>query len=561
MLLRLRLENFVLVDCAELDFGDGFTVLSGETGAGKSILLDALALVLGARADAASVREGSRRADLTAEFAIAPALEEWLHAHDLDGDAGVALLRRVVEADGRSRAFLNGHPTTAGLLREFGGQLVEIHGQHASQSLLRSDGQRRLLDDFGAHAGQLAIVEQAWRCWQAAARALGKAEEGRRELALERERIAWQLEELDALQPESGEWEALEGEHRRLSHAVGLADGAHAAAEILMERDDALTSELHRIIQRLQTLAAIDPALDETLALLDGASIQMNEAASSLREYAARIDLDPGRLKEVDARIGAWFALARKLRLEPEQLHGQWIRLQEQMHELLDAQDIEALRAKMEEAGAAFDREAATLTRQRQATADRLATAVTGNIARLGMTGAELMITIEERAPGAGGRDQIEFHIAPHAGTSARPLAKTASGGELSRIALAITTVAAQANAVPTLIFDEADAGVGGAVADAVGDLMRTLGRSRQVLCVTHLPQVAAKAHHHWRVRKTADPTGASSAVEELTGDARVEEIARMLGGVRITPTTRRHASEMLGRDHRRNAAQAPHDE
>ncbi len=546
MLLRLRLENFVLVDAAELDFANGFTVLSGETGAGKSILLDALALVLGARADAASVRTGSRRADIVAEFAIGPALDEWLHSRDLDGDAGVALLRRVVEADGRSRAFINGHPATAGLLRELGGQLVEIHGQHASQSLLRSDGQRQLLDDFGAHADQLAAVEQAWRARQTALQALARAEDGQRELSLERERIAWQLEELDALRPDSGEWEALENEHRRLAHAAGLADGAYAAAEVLVERDDALGSELHRVIQRLRALAAIDPTLNETLALLDGASIQIGEAASFLREYATSVDLDPARMEALDARIGAWFALARKLRLEPEQLHDEWLRLQQQMHECLDAQDIDALRARMQETQAAFDREAATLTRRRRATAARLASAVTDSIAALGMADAEVLIVIDERAPGASGSDQVEFRIAPHAGAEARPLAKIASGGELSRIALAITAVAAQANAVPTLVFDEADAGVGGAIADAVGERMRVLGQSRQVLCVTHLPQVAAKAHHHWRVLKTVVGDSASSAVEPLTDEARVEEIARMLGGARITPTTRRHASEML---------------
>ena len=546
MLLRLRLENFVLVDAAELDFADGFTVLSGETGAGKSILLDALALVLGARADAASVRTGSKRADIVAEFAIGPALDEWLHSRDLDGDAGVALLRRVVEADGRSRAFINGHPATAGLLRELGGQLVEIHGQHASQSLLRSDGQRQLLDDFGAHADQLAAVEQAWRARQTALQALARAEDGQRELSLERERIAWQLEELDALRPDSGEWEALENEHRRLAHAAGLADGAYAAAEVLVERDDALGSELHRVIQRLRALAAIDPTLNETLALLDGASIQIGEAASFLREYATSVDLDPARMEALDARIGAWFALARKLRLEPEQLHDEWLRLQQQMHECLDAQDIDALRARMQEAQAAFDREATTLTRRRRATAATLASAVTDSIAALGMADAEVMIAIDERAPGASGSDQVEFRIAPHAGAEARPLAKIASGGELSRIALAITAVAAQANAVPTLVFDEADAGVGGAIADAVGERMRVLGQSRQVLCVTHLPQVAARAHHHWRVLKTVVGDSASSTVEPLTDEARVEEIARMLGGARITPTTRRHASEML---------------
>lgn len=546
MLLRLRLENFVLVDSAELAFGNGFTVLSGETGAGKSILLDALMLALGGRADPGVVREGQARADIVAEFAIDDALDAWLEARALQGDTGVVLLRRVIDADGRSRAFVNGHPATAALLREIGEQLVEIHGQHASQSLLRSDGQRRLLDGFGGLEARVAAVGDAYDEWRAALRALDAAEHGARELALERERLEWQLGELETLQPGADEWETLEAEHKRLSHAASLVEGAGSAAEALVDRDDALLGELHRSVQRLRALAAIDAALEEPVALLDSAAIQIDEAASALREYATRVDLDPQRLEAVDLRIGALFAAARKLRLAPEALHDEWTRLRERVRALDAAQDVDALRERAQALRAAYDAQAAELSRLRHAAAARLAEGVTRHIAALGMKGGRIAIAVQPGEAGAAGADVVEFRVAAHAGASLRPLARVASGGELSRIALAIAAVAAQANPVPTLVFDEADAGVGGAVADAVGELMCALGESRQVLCVTHLPQVAAKAHRHWRVTKNTVGTTTVSVIEPLERNERVDEIARMLGGADITQTTRKHAREML---------------
>jgi DNA repair protein RecN (Recombination protein N) len=546
MLLRLRLANFVIVDSAELVFGSGFTVLSGETGAGKSILLDALMLALGGRADAGVVRDGCERADIVAEFAADDALDAWLAERELQGDAGLVLLRRVVDADGRSRAFVNGHPSTAALLREIGERLVEIHGQHASQSLLRADGQRRLLDGFGALDALVASVGAAFADWRTALRALDAAEHGARELALERERLEWQLGELEALRIERDEWETLEAEQKRLSHAASLVEGAGSAAEALVESDDALLAQLQRTVQRLRPLAAIDEALAEPLQLLDSAAIQVDEAASTLREYATRVELDPQRLEQVDARIGALFSAARKLRLAPQALYDECAQLRERVRALDAAQDVDALRERAAQLRSAYDALAAQLSQRRRDAAARLAEGVTRHVALLGMKGGRVEIAVEAAEPSASGADAVEFRVAAHAGVPPRPLARVASGGELSRIALAITTMAAQANPVPTLVFDEADAGVGGAVAQAVGELMRSLGESRQVLCVTHLPQVAAKAHRHWRVSKNTVGRTTLSVIEPLERNARVDEIARMLGGTDITATTRRHAREML---------------
>ncbi|MBN9462520.1 MAG: DNA repair protein RecN [Burkholderiales bacterium] len=546
MLLSLRLENFVIVDAAELSFGPGFTVLSGETGAGKSILLDALALAMGGRADAGVVREGSARADIAALFRTDAALEAWLAERELQGDPGTVLLRRVIDADGRSRALINGHPATAALAREIGERLVDIHGQHAAQSLLRADGQRLLLDAYGGLEAPARAVAEAYAQWRALARELEAAERGGREQALERERLEWQADELAQLRLQPDEWEHLNLEQKRLAHAAALIEGASGAADALAESDQALAAQLHPIVQRLRSLAAIDARLADALAMLESAAIQIEEAASALHDYAERIDLDPQRLNEVETRIGAIFAAARKLRLAPEALAPELERLRARLETLRAAQDIKALRARAEAAHERYRQAAAGLSRERRKAAARLAKGVTAHMAALGMAGGRLEVACEAAEPAASGIDAIEFRVTAHAGTTPRPLAKVASGGELSRIGLAIAALAAQANPVPTLIFDEADAGVGGAVADAVGELMRRLGDERQVLCVTHLPQVAAKAHRQWRVSKDTVDGRAVSRIEALDRGERIEEIARMLGGADITATTRKHARELL---------------
>jgi DNA repair protein RecN (Recombination protein N) len=546
MLLALRLRDFVIVDALDIEFSPGFTVLTGETGAGKSILLDALSLAMGGRADAGVVREGAARADISATFRSSEALDAWLAERALAGDPGCVLLRRVIDADGRSRALVNGNPATAALLRELGEQLVDIHGQHAAQSLLRPDGQRRLLDAYAGLADDARGLGEAWSAWRALARDIEAAEGGQRELALERERLAWQAGELERLRLAPGEWDELNEEQKRLSHAASLIEGTRGAAEALSDSDDALSSRLHQLLQRLRPLAAIDERLREALELLDGAAIQIDEAASALSAYAERVDLDPARLEQTEQRIGAVFEAARRLRLSPAAIPAELEAMQQRLRQLEAAQDLDALRARMQAARSRYDTLASALSAARHKAARRLSEGVSQHLAGLGMAGGRLQIACEAADPSASGIDQVEFRVAAHAGATPRPLAKVASGGELSRIGLAISVMAAQANPVPTQIFDEADAGVGGAVADAIGELMRRLGDDRQVLCVTHLPQVAAKAHQHFRVSKEAVGAGVCSRIEELDRSARIEELARMLGGAGITATTRKHARELL---------------
>lgn len=545
MLTELRLRDFVIVDTLELEFGPGFTVLSGETGAGKSILIDALGLALGARADASVVREGTRRADISALFRTDPTLDAWLAERELSGDAGQVWLRRVIEADGRSRALINGHPATVAQLRELGDVLVEIHGQHASQSLLRTDGQRALLDRFaGTDLSQLAQVHARWR---EAEKEVQRAQSDARDLSVERERLQWQHDEIAPLSPTEGEWDALSAEEKRLSHAASLLEGSKALADALSDAEDSVAERLHGLQQRLKSLTALDSRLQPAFELLEAATIQAQEAASLLSACADRVDLDPQRLAQIEQRISALFSVARKLKLAPAHLAAELDSLRARLDALEQAQDVAALTQRLEAARREYDDLARRVTAGRERAAAELSVGVTQRIERLGMQGGRLSIAVEPGEATALGVDRIEFRVAGHAGATARPLAKVASGGELSRLSLAISELAAQANPVPTLIFDEADAGVGGAVAEVIGELMRRLGDSRQVLCVTHLPQVAAKGNQHLRVSKERSETGTVSRIEPLERARRVDEIARMLGGVEITATTRKHARELLG--------------
>ena len=546
MLLELRLRDFVIVDVLELRFGQGFTVLTGETGAGKSILIDALGLALGGRADPGVVREGQSRADICACFAIDAELQAWLQEHDLAGDEGQLLLRRIIDADGRSRAQVNGHPATAVQLREIGTRLIEIHGQHAAQSLLRHDGQRMLLDRIAGL--DLRPLAQAHAHWKGLQQTLEAARTGERAHALERERLQWLADELQTLAPEAGEWESLQTEQRRLAHAAALIEGSQALAHALEREDNALTSQLHACQSRLRQLVALDDRLAPLLELLESATIQIAEAAACLEAHADRVDLDAARLEQTEARISAIFSLARKLRLPPEQLSEEQNRVREALEALDQAQDLDRLEREASEAHNRYQALALETTTARSRAAKKLGQGVSDRLGALGMQGARLQIDLQTAEPTAHGCDRIEFMIASHAGAGARPLAKVASGGELSRVSLAISALAAQDNPVGTLIFDEADAGVGGAVAEVVGELMRNLGASRQVLCVTHLPQVAACGHHHLRVSKATLAGQTLSRIESLEGSARIDEMARMLGGAQITATTRRHAREMLSR-------------
>jgi DNA repair protein RecN (Recombination protein N) len=553
MLRTLTIRDFVIVDELELEFSGGFTVFSGETGAGKSILIDALALTLGERADASIVREGAQRCDVTAEFATAPEAEAWLSTQEL-GNNGSALLRRSVDASGRSKAWINGAPVTLTQLRELGELLVDIHGQHAHQSLLRADAQRVLLDTQAGLTADARALAEAWRNWQKIAAQLKELQSNSRNLQLERERLEWQVKELQQLALKPGEWQEIQQEHQRLAHAASLLEGAQLALEGLSEADHALLPQLSVIHHKLAQLADIDSALKPVIEALEPAQIQLQEAVYSLNDYLGRVELDPERLAEAEARIAAIHSTARKFRLAPDDLIGELASLSEQLGTLQGASDLEGLIAQEQQAEASYRKLAATLTKARTKTAKALAAAITEGMQSLSMSGGRFEIALHPMAPTASGMEQVEFLVAAHAGATPRALAKVASGGELARISLAISVIASTATTVPTLIFDEVDSGIGGAVAEVVGKLLRQLGRMRQVLCVTHLPQVAAQGETHFAVSKatiTTDDAEVSaprtvSRISVLNPNGRVDEVARMLGGIDITATTRKHARELL---------------
>jgi DNA repair protein RecN (Recombination protein N) len=544
MLRRLSLRDFVIVTELEVEFDGGFTVLTGETGAGKSILIDALQLALGSRGDAGVVREGAARAEIGAEFDLPASLTAWLDEAGFDaGDT--LLLRRTIDAQGKSRAWINGSAATVAQLREVADALVDIHGQHAWQSLTRSASVRGLLDAYGGV--DTAPLAAAWQQWRGAQEALEKARSAQADLERERERLAWQIGELDKLAPAEGEWDELDAEHRRLSHAQALMDGARAALEAVSEADPNAEQLAGLAIDKLQDVAEYDAALAGVIEVLQGAQAQLQDAAHTLSSYLDRADLDPQRLQSLDDRLSAWMSLARRFRRPPAELPALLAQWRSELGALDAATDLDALQRAADAAKAAFDKAAGAVSKQRRAAAPRLATAVTQGMQQLGMAGGRFEVALlAQESPQSFGLESAEFLVAGHAGSTPRPLAKVASGGELSRIALAIAVTTSQPGEAGTLIFDEVDAGVGGAVAETVGRLMKQLGRDRQVLAVTHLPQVAACADHHFVVAKQAQGGRVRSEVHGVSGEARVAEVARMLGGERLSGTSLAHAQEML---------------
>ena len=548
MLRHLAIRDFVIVDRLELEFAAGFGALTGETGAGKSILIDALALALGERADAGVVRAGCDKADVAATFDITalPAVGAWLAANDLDAEDEL-ILRRVLDAGGRSRGYINGSPATAQQLREVGEFLVDIHGQHAHQSLLRADAQRALLD---SHAGLTAEAQQVaatWRAWRAARQALEDAASGVEALAREREQLEWQVRELDALAFTSGEWAELEVEHRRLGHAASLIEGAQYALDVLADGEAACAGQVDGVAARLDGLASYDPALQEVAGLLQSAQAELGEAISTLRRYADRVDLDPARLAEVERRMEAVLASARKYRVQPGELPALLADWQQRLAALDASADLAGLAAKADAAQAEYHRLATQLSAGRQRVACEMDAAVSALMQQLALASGRFEVALLPLAEGTvNGLEQVEFRVGGLAGQEAKALAKVASGGELSRISLAIQVLTSRSASVPTLIFDEVDVGIGGGVAEIVGRLLRELGGERQVLCVTHLPQVAARAEWQWQVSKETRDGVTLSAIQPLAEDQRIREIARMLGGVEVTDITLAHASELL---------------
>ncbi len=602
MLSHLSIRDFVIVAALEMDFENGFTVFSGETGAGKSILLDALSLLLGARADAAMVREGQPRADISAQWDISAQVQNWLTQHDLaieedtespsasEGSAQhfTVLLRRVIESNGRSRAFINAIPVTLQQLRELGEQLVNLHAQHAHQQILRAPAQRTIFDLQSGLEELTTEVAHAWQRWRDAVEAVLAAHQQAQKIEEAQEALMWRLTELEKLAPAQGEWEALSAKQRMLSQGVKLVQGAHEALSTLSDDEEGVITRVGSILSAVSYLAELDPRLADILTALEPAEIGLQEAAHSLLHYTQTFDVHPDEVSEVEARLDAFFTVARKLRIAPEAVFDEHIDIHERLTALEAAADTSALLAAQRQAKEYYQDCATRLSQARAAAAPIFSEAVTAHMQTLSMAGgrfevALIPLTQEERpdAPkrldnlaqvdaggaeedsvqeasdashsqydlqgSAHGNERIEFRLTSHEDGALRPVAQVASGGELARIALALAVVSSATNAMPTLIFDEVDSGVGGAAAEAVGKLLRTLAKAHQVLCVTHLPQVAAHAQHHFCVNKTIDSKGRTiSCIAPLEFDARVEEMARMLGGANLTIKTREHAKEML---------------
>ena len=550
MLRSLSIRDFVIVDHLDLEFDRGFGALTGETGAGKSILLGALGLALGGRGEADMVRRDRERADVVAEFDLPEqgGLCAWLVEQDLVAKEGCVLLRRTIDAGGRSRAWINGTSVTLAQLRAASDWLADIHGQHAHHALLRPEAQRALLD---AHAGAQILVAEVgtlYRAWQQLVRLQAEAEAHSANSARERELLGWQVRELDELAFDATEWSVLNVEHSRLAHAAGLMEGADETLAGLGEGELAVCAMLRHFDSRVAALTDIDASLTDVRDLLSSAAIQADEALHALRRYRERLDLEPQRLAEIESRIATVTGVARKYRVAVDDLPELRTQSQARLHALEASSDPARLAAEEARARKAFELSAVKLSALRKPAAAALSAEISDAMQTLAMAGGRFEVTLKSCAPVATGVESVEFRVAANPGQALRSMAKVASGGELSRIGLAIQVMTSRASGTPTLIFDEVDVGIGGRVAEIVGKLLARLGEDRQVMCVTHLPQVAACADWQWRIAKREQAGETLSEVRVLEASERVEEIARMLGGVNITPTTREHAAEMLGR-------------
>ena len=548
MLLALSLKDFVIVDELNLNFQTGLTVITGETGAGKSITLDALGLLLGDKADFSQVRTGQKEAQLSALFDITdlPHLQAALTEQGLLSDDEAELsIRRIIDAKGKSRSFINGQAATLAQLRDIGETLVDIHGQNVHQSLNKEPTQRYLLD---AYAGSLSLaqeVKQAYSVWQAACKQLQDAQQQGEQLQLERERLQWQLQDLGQHQLSEHEWDELNQSHDSLAHAADILEAAQWVAEAIDE-NDSVQHRLYQCHQRLSALAAHEPRFQESLALLAAVEAELAEVASSMRDVSADVDINPDELAIKAERLQTLNSLARKYRIEPEELPHKEQQLQAALDQLERSSDTEALEAEAQAAEQEYLEVAKQLTATRKQAANQLGRDTSERMQGLAMEGAKFAVELLTSAAGVHGLEHIQFLVAANKGGELRPMAKVASGGELSRISLALQVVTSRLTSVPTLVFDEVDSGIGGRVAEVVGKTLRELGQRYQVLAITHLPQVAAFGNQHWQVSKQDMGSETLSHLHELVAMARTEEIARMLGGETITATTLQHAEEML---------------
>ena len=548
MLLALSLQNFVIVEKLNLNFQNGFTVLTGETGAGKSITLDAIALLLGDKADYSQIRTGANEAQLSALFDISehPALQAELREQGLlDEDSSELAIRRTIDIKGKSRSYINNQAATLAQLKHIGSQLIDIHGQNAHQSLNQEAAQRQLLDAF---SGSLKLVEQtqaAYQTWQSAQQALNEAQTQAEHIAIERERLEWQYNELDQLAPEAGEWESLNQSHDSLANAAELLQAANEVLEYI-DSDNGIARQISRSQRTLNKLEHIEPRFAESLEMLDSIEAELSEISRNLSGVLSDIEINPNELHAKEERISELMSIARKYRIEPEELPNKLAEIQAALQQLEAATDIEVLQKNVAQAQDAYMQIAQQLSSARHKAASKLAHETTEHMQTLAMKGAKFHIELQPSSPTAHGLEHIQYQVAANKGTPLRPLNKVASGGELARISLSIQVVTSQYTQVPTLIFDEVDTGIGGGVAETVGRALRTLGKQHQVLAITHLPQVAACGEHHWQVAKHSDGEQTVSEISVLDDATRVNEIARMLGGETITETTRQHAAEML---------------
>jgi DNA repair protein RecN (Recombination protein N) len=550
MLTQLKISDFAIVKSLELNYGKGLTVITGETGAGKSIMVDALALALGGRTDPGIVRHGETRAEVVAAFRCDanPGAQSWLEAHELDQD-GECILRRTIGTEGRSRAYINGTPTTAQSLRALSELLVNIHGQHEHQTLLQRDTQRNLLDHFASLQAQVLTLKKHFKEWQDSKLALQALKEKSRQFTERHELLSYHVKELDELALQEGELEQMEQEHRRLANVEQIQQSSHDALQFLKENEQGNAQQLlHAAKRELNNIPPGDTSLATLQGLLESISVQLEEAAYDLDGYLSSLENNPERLQHLDERIGLCHQLARKHRLPVQELTKLHLALKQELEELSGCDDrIQSLMDEEQEQQARYHKLAQSISKTRNKFAVQLEHAINKRLAELGMAGASLAVSISQgEQASAHGYEQVEFLVSTNPGQPPKALNKVASGGELSRISLAIQAICAEKYATPTLIFDEVDVGIGGATANVVGQMLRKLGQSAQVLCVTHQAQVASQAHHHYSVRKVSEGKNIRTEVIKLDGDEKVAEIARMLGGDASSPESLEHAKAML---------------
>lgn len=549
MLASLNIKNFVLVESLELDFQSGFSALTGETGAGKSILIDALQMLFGARTDTGFIRQGKEKSELSAAFTMTPAAAAWLEAQELQTDEHELVIRRTLDTNGRSKAWINGSSVTLAQLKELSQHLVLVHGQHAHQSLTRKGAQLAILDAFGKLEDEVGEVRQAWRNWRSAHEALAAAVEKKQAGEVEKERLVWFLEGFNSLNAEDGEWQKINEEHTRLSRFTDIQQSCEAACAALTEEENSALELVDHAVSQLENVADADKVLADVVSKLIDARELIDDASGRIEHHLSRLDFDEERFGELDERISLYLQLSSKHRIEPQELYAYGCNARLKLEELEEQFDIEALKAKTLEAKKAYYAKAEALSARRKECAADMSEKITAVMQTLAMAGGGFRVEVAPlEKPSSQGIDGCEFLVAGHGGVDLRPLSKVASGGELARISLAIAVTDSSASTLDTLIFDEVDTGIGGAVAEVVGQLLKQLGRNQQVLCVTHLPQVASRSDHQYKISKVTDAEGAPhSEVTPLDAEERVTEIARMLGGLHITDTTLRHAREMLG--------------